>query len=80
MQRSTDPKDKRGVVLSLTSNGKSNYVLVVQAENALDSFAESLFTAEEKSVMATAFRRFLSNTASGEAIQGRFATRRKAIK
>lgn len=72
--------DKRSVVLQLTDEGSSLLEQISQAENILDSHIDSFFTATEKTVMATALRRFLSDTPSGEAIHGRFATRRQVIK
>ncbi len=80
VERVVSPADKRAVLLSLTPVGVEKNALVKCAESQLDSIAEAMFTVEEKAVMAIALRRFLSETASGEAIQGRFATRRARIK
>lgn len=80
VQREISAEDKRSVLLSLTDLGVEKNIEVSNAERTLDAYAEAMFTSEEKAVLAIAFRRFLGETASGEAIQGRFATRRSRIK
>jgi len=76
VERSVDPKDRRSTLLALTARGQSLVPGLQGVENAVDEATADVLDDAEKVAVASALRKFLRATASGESIERRFADKR----
>ncbi|WP_411700164.1 MarR family winged helix-turn-helix transcriptional regulator, partial [Conyzicola sp.] len=76
LERNVDPNDRRSTVLRLTPNGAELVPGLRSVETAIDAATSDVLDADEKSAVASALRKFLLGTATGDTIERRFADKR----
>ncbi|WP_315915786.1 MarR family transcriptional regulator [Arthrobacter sp. lap29] len=77
--RTPNPKDRRAVLLELSSKGTSLLPQLRKVEEEIDTETASLFSLEETQALTASLRRFLGFTASGPVLDRRFEQKRIPI-
>jgi len=75
VERSTDPEDRRAVLISLTPSGAANIPPLRNIERQMDRATTGQLDADQQAAIASILRGFLAGTETGDALERRFARR-----
>ena len=76
LERNVDPRDRRSTLLGLTTQGRALLPGLRAVERSVDEATADVLDEPEKLAVASALRKFLRATASGDSIERRFADKR----
>lgn len=73
VERQSDPRDRRAVLLTLTVHAEQLVPRLREVEGTMDTMTKQRLDAQQSTAMAGALRRFLLGTRELEALESRFA-------